>query len=205
MSGDFAMLPLWINLGTECFCMKFKFACKGWRVYMEWNVLRLVPDDVFRHHVWRLVSNIVLLLLLVFHRNAAFLKKYLAVTELSPGRLLYLLVVLQVAVELCILYPIQRRHSVSNISDYITQWELITIRKFQMNEPSYWVTAHLSVNFIPVFSTEPSLHKAKEQKQPTNLLENSCTQKSLLLPFQQIIIIISETNALSQNLFSRNA
>ena len=74
-----------------------------------------------------------------------------------------------------------------------------------MNEPSYWVTAHLNVNFIPVFLTEPSLHKAKEQKQPTNLLGNSCTQKSLLLPFQQIIIIISETNALSQNLFSRNA
>ena len=47
-----------------------------------------------------------------------------------------------------------------------------------MNEPSYWVTAHLSVNFVPVFSTEPSLHKAKEQTQPTNLLGHSCTQKN---------------------------
>ena len=40
----------------------------------------------------RLTLNVVLLLLLVLHGNAAF-KEYTAVTELSPGRLFHLLVV----------------------------------------------------------------------------------------------------------------
>ena len=101
-----------------------------------------------------------------------------------------------------------------------------------MNEPSYWVTAHLSVNFVPVFSTEPSFTqdertKAAYKSSGTQLY----TKKSLLLPFQQnegttrcvrsplwlLMVILppafkglagiinSETDALSQNLFSRNA
>ena len=53
--------------------------------------MHVIPDDVFRRHGQSLALNVVFLLLLVFHENAA-LKEYVAVTELSPGRLFHLLV-----------------------------------------------------------------------------------------------------------------
>ena len=53
--------------------------------------LRVIPDDVARRHGRRPALNVVLLSLLVFHGNAA-LKEYVAVTELSPGRIFHLLV-----------------------------------------------------------------------------------------------------------------
>ena len=63
----------------------------AWCVFTAWNGLCVIPDDVFSCHGWRLTLNIMFLLLLVLHRNAA-LKEYAAVTELSPGRLFHLLV-----------------------------------------------------------------------------------------------------------------
>ena len=44
---------------------------------------------MFRRHGQNLALNVVFLLLLVFHKNAA-LKEYVAVTDLSPGWLFHL-------------------------------------------------------------------------------------------------------------------
>ena len=135
--------------------------------------------------------------LLVLYRNAA-LKKYVAVTELSPGRLFHLL-----DVPIGRSWAPKRRHSVAYISDYSSQRELITITKSQkwrtfllddsdrLRSPYLQrCTTHSSVNFIFIFLTKKAvsiLARGKRQRTRTTYSSSGTqlyTIKSLLLPFQ---------------------
>ena len=77
---------------------------------------------------------------------------------------------LRVAVERRNLHLVQRHHSVADISDYSSQWELITITKRQkwrtfllgdsdrLRSPyCQRCAAHSSVNFITIFSTKKAV------------------------------------------------
>ena len=142
------------------------------------------------------------LLLLVLHGNAA-LKKSVAVTELSLGRLFHLLVFLRVTVERQNLHTVRRHHSVANISDYTGRRELITVtnsqerRTFLLGDSDRLrspylqrCAAHSSFNFISVFSTEQAVSiLAREKRRRTRTTYSSSgTQlymiKSILLSFR---------------------
>ena len=105
----------------------------------------------------------------VFHGDAA-LKKIAAVIELSPGRLFHLLVVPSCRSRALKFATSTRNQSVTNISNYSSRWELITIIKSQerrtfllddrdsLKTPYLQrCTTHSSVNFISVFSTEQAV------------------------------------------------
>ena len=108
----------------------------------------------------------------------------------------------QVAVERWNLHLVQRHHLVAVISDYSSQCELITTTKSQERQTfllgdsdrlrsSYFqcCTAHSSVNFISIFSTEKAVSiLARGKRRRTRMTYSSCgtqlyTIKSLLLPF----------------------
>ena len=75
--------------------------------------------------------------LLVFHEKAA-LKEYVAVTNLSPGRLFHLLVVPTGRSRALKLAPVIR----SSISATISISESsLPVQRGKSNERSYWVTA----------------------------------------------------------------
>ena len=167
--------------------MKWLVRHSGWRDITSWTKTR----------VKRLFLS-----LLVLHRNAA-LKEYVPVTELSPVRLFHLLVLPAGRSQAPKFAPSTKTHSAANISNYSSQWELITITKSQkrrtlllgdsnrLRSPYLQrCTAHSSVNFISIFSTEKAvsiLAWGKRQRTRTTY-RFSETQlymtKFLLLPFQ---------------------
>ena len=157
---------------------------------------RLVRNSSWRvsHHGRRLALNVMFLSLLVLHRNAA-LKEYAAVTELSPGRLFHLLVLSAGAVERRNLHQVRRHHSVANITDYSSQWELITITKrrtFLLGDGNrlrspylQHCTVHSSVNFIAIHLDRkghfhPCAREAAKNKNDLQFFWNTAVHDKIL-------------------------
>ena len=136
-----------------------------------------IPEDVFRRHGQRLTLNVVFLLLLVFHGNAA-LKKYVAVTELSPRRLFHLLVVPAISSRALKFAP-STKTSFGRQNQRLYQSVRANYNHVYQERKTYLLgdsdrlrstylqrcAAHSSVNFIPVFSTERAVSILLQGKQ----------------------------------------
>ena len=109
----------------------------------------------------------------------------------------------RVAVEHQNLHLVRRHHLVADISDYASQWELITITKSQKRQTFLLAdsdrlrspylqrcAAHSSINFISIFSTKKAVSIIARGKwwKPRMTYSSSGTQvymmKSLLLPLR---------------------